>query len=80
MRRTRDREMIFYQAYLTKNKQRNKHTENHIERKRNKKELHLHHYTALLWQKEASDIQSKSELLIFFSQPSVLFFQAKFHA
>ena len=34
--------------------------------------------TALLWQKEASDKPSKSELLIFHISPSVLFFQAKF--
>ena len=38
-------------------------------------------YAALLWQKEASDIlPSKSELLMFFILPSVLFFQAKFYA
>ena len=37
-------------------------------------------YTALLWQKEASDIPSKSELLTFHILPSVLFFQAKSYA
>ena len=35
--------------------------------------------SALLWQKEASDIPSKSELLMF-SYPSVFFFQAKSYA
>ena len=39
-------------------------------------------YSALLWQKEASDIPSKSELLMFSYKilPSVFFFQAKFYA
>ena len=38
-------------------------------------------YTALLCQKEASDIPSKSELLMFsYCIPSVLFFQAKSYA
>ena len=37
-------------------------------------------YSALLWQKEASDIASKSELLMFSYLPSVLFFQAKSYA
>ena len=37
--------------------------------------------TALLWQKEASDIPPKSELSKFlYVIPSVLFFQAKFYA
>ena len=37
-----------------------------------------HCYSAVLWQKEASDIQSQSELLMFsYILPSVLFFQAK---
>ena len=38
--------------------------------------------TGLIWQKEASDISSKSELLMFsyFYLDSVLCFQAKFYA
>ena len=39
------------------------------------------HYTALLWQKEASDIPSKSELLMcLYFYPVLLFFQAKSYA
>ena len=34
---------------------------------------------ALLWQNEASDIPSKSELLMFHIKPCVLFFQAKLY-
>ena len=36
------------------------------------------HILVLLWQKEASDIPSKSELLMFLYLRSVLFFQVKF--